>query len=93
MYRGEGDESEPASLAASLVISLSKTSLIFNGAQLQRKEAKEGREGRMRGKQRSPVTGGVQTLHTKASQLATADRERALCHSEGKELLSEGMDV
>lgn len=35
MYRGEGDESEPASLSAPVVMSFSKTSLIFNGARLQ----------------------------------------------------------
>lgn len=40
MYRGEGDESELASLSAPVVMSLSKTSLIFNGAQLQGKREK-----------------------------------------------------
>lgn len=39
MYRGEGDESEPASLSAPVVMSFSKTSLIFNGAQLQQRGA------------------------------------------------------
>ncbi len=40
MYRGEGDESELASLSAPVVMSSSKTSLIFNGAQLQGKGEK-----------------------------------------------------
>lgn len=39
MYRGEGDESELASLSAP-VMSLSKRSIIFNGAQLQGKREK-----------------------------------------------------
>lgn len=38
MYGGEGDESEPASLSAPVVMSFSKTSLIFNGARLQERE-------------------------------------------------------
>lgn len=37
MYRGEGNERKLASLSAPVVMSLSKTSLIFNGAQLQEK--------------------------------------------------------
>lgn len=41
MYWGEGDESEPASLSAPVVMSFSKTSLIFNGAWLQ--ERRENR--------------------------------------------------
>ena len=40
MYRGEGDESELASLSAPVVMSLSKASLKFNGAQLQGKREK-----------------------------------------------------
>lgn len=42
MYGGEGDESELASLWAPVVMSLSKTSLIFNGAQLQGKREERG---------------------------------------------------
>lgn len=40
MYGGEGDETELASLWAPVVMSLSKTSLIFNGAQLQAGESR-----------------------------------------------------
>lgn len=63
MYRGEGNERKLASLSAPVVMSLSKTSLIFNGAQLQEK----GEERRAR------------NLHAPNTHMQTEQHIRASC--------------
>lgn len=68
MYRGEGDESELASLSALLVMSPSKTSLIFNGVRLRRRRERERKKERER-------KGGTQTSCLSAHTLT----ERVTC--------------
>lgn len=78
MYRGEGDESELASLSAPVVMSLSKTSLIFNGAQLQgKREKRRAHNSHARTHTHTTLTYADNTLQTctECSKLACADRE------------------
>lgn len=89
MYRGEGDESELASLSAPVVMSLSKTSLIFNGAQLQGKREKR-RTQNLHARTHTHTTLTYADImphfrlvhtYTECSKLACADRERTHMHS------------